>query len=70
MIACNSEKPLLTILLSALLSSTARRFLICSSGSAHLTASGVTLPSMRCFSSSACIACSSSSSSSSSFLSS
>lgn len=42
---------LLTILFSALLSSTALRFLICSSGSAHLTASGVVLPSNRSFSS-------------------
>lgn len=47
----------LTILFSALLSSTALRFLICSRGSAHLTARGVVLPSMRCFSSSAAMAC-------------
>jgi len=48
---------MLTILFSALLSSTALRFLICSSGSAHLTAMGVVLPSIRCFSSSADMAC-------------
>jgi hypothetical protein len=47
----------LTILFSALLSSTARRFLICSSGSAHLTARGVVAPSIRCFSSRAAMAC-------------
>lgn len=46
----------LTILFSALLSSTARRFLICSSGSAHFTARGVALPSSSCFSSMAAMA--------------
>lgn len=52
----DSACQLLTVLFSALLSSTALRFLICSKGSAHFTAKGVVLPSMRCFSSSAAIA--------------